>query len=200
MVKLDMQFLADVYIPCESCQGMRYNRETLEVRFRGRNIAEVLDMTVEEAKELFAKQPAILAKLETLDAVGLGYLKLGQSSNTLSGGEAQRLKLSLELSRKQAGRALYLLDEPTTGLHWLDVQKLMDLLFRLCDAGNTLVVIEHNLDVIRLADHVLEIGPEGESRVGESFLKVLRKNCLNKKSHTGSFLLRHLQQLEIMKS
>ena len=200
MVKLDMQFLADVYIPCESCQGMRYNRETLEVRFRGRNIAEVLDMTVEEAKELFAKQPAILAKLETLDAVGLGYLKLGQSSNTLSGGEAQRLKLSLELSRKQAGRALYLLDEPTTGLHWLDVQKLMDLLFRLRDAGNTLVVIEHNLDVIRLADHVLEIGPEGGEKGGRVIFEGTPEELSKQKSHTGSFLLRHLQQLEIMKS
>ena len=200
MVKLDMQFLADVYIPCESCQGMRYNRETLEVRFRGRNIAEVLDMTVEEAKELFAKQPSILAKLETLDAVGLGYLKLGQSSNTLSGGEAQRLKLSLELSRKQAGRALYLLDEPTTGLHWLDVQKLMDLLFRLRDAGNTLVVIEHNLDVIRLADHVLEIGPEGGEKGGRVIFEGTPEELSRQKSHTGSFLLRHLQQLEIIKS
>jgi excinuclease ABC subunit A len=200
MVKLDMQFLADVYIPCESCHGMRYNRETLEVRFRGRNIAEVLDMSVEEAKEVFAKQPPILGKLETLDAVGLGYLKLGQPSNTLSGGEAQRLKLSLELSRKQAGRALYLLDEPTTGLHWLDVQKLMDLLFRLRDAGNTLVVIEHNLDVIRLADHVVEIGPEGGDKGGELVFKGSPDQLSEQKTNTGIFLRRHQDQLAVSKS
>ena len=200
MVKLDMQFLADVYIPCESCHGMRYNRETLEVRFRGRNIAEVLDMSVEEAKEVFAKQPPILGKLETLDAVGLGYLKLGQPSNTLSGGEAQRLKLSLELSRKQAGRALYLLDEPTTGLHWLDVQKLMDLLFRLRDAGNTLVVIEHNLDVIRLADHVVEIGPEGGDKGGELVFKGSPVQLSEQKTNTGNFLRRHQDQLAVSQS
>ena len=200
MVKLDMQFLADVYIPCESCHGMRYNRETLEVRFRGRNIAEVLDMSVEEAKEVFAKQPPILGKLETLDAVGLGYLKLGQPSNTLSGGEAQRLKLSLELSRKQAGRALYLLDEPTTGLHWLDVQKLMDLLFRLRDAGNTLVVIEHNLDVIRLADHVVEIGPEGGDKGGELVFKGSPDQLSKQRTNTGIFLRRHQDQLAVSKS
>ncbi|MAK47039.1 MAG: hypothetical protein CMI24_07285 [Opitutae bacterium] len=194
VVKLDMQFLADVYIPCESCQGMRYNRETLEVRFRGRNIAEVLEMTVEEAKEVFGKQPSILSKLETLDAVGLGYLKLGQPSNTLSGGEAQRLKLSLELSRKQMGRALYLLDEPTTGLHWLDVQKLMDLLFRLRDAGNTLVVIEHNLDVIRLADYVVEIGPEGGNQGGFLVFEGSPKELAQGSTQTGSFLLPHLSQ------
>jgi excinuclease ABC subunit A len=196
MVKLDMQFLADVYIPCESCLGMRYNRETLEVRFRGRNIAEVLEMSVEEAKEVFAKQPAILGKLETLDAVGLGYLKLGQPSNTLSGGEAQRLKLSLELSRKQSGRALYLLDEPTTGLHWLDVQKLMDLLFRLRDAGNTLVVIEHNLDVIRLADHVVEIGPEGGDKGGKLVFEGSPEELSKQKTNTGIFLSRHKDQLD----
>ena len=200
MVKLDMQFLADVYIPCESCHGMRYNRETLEVRFRGRNIAEVLNMSVEEAKEVFAKQPPILGKLETLDAVGLGYLKLGQPSNTLSGGEAQRLKLSLELSRKQAGRALYLLDEPTTGLHWLDVQKLMDLLFRLRDAGNTLVVIEHNLDVIRLADHVVEIGPEGGDKGGELVFKGSPVQLSEQKTNTGIFLRRHQDQLAVSQS
>jgi excinuclease ABC subunit A len=200
MVKLDMQFLADVYIPCESCVGMRYNRETLEVRFRGRNIAEVLEMSVEEAKEVFAKQPPILSKLETLDAVGLGYLKLGQPSNTLSGGEAQRLKLSLELSRKQSGRALYLLDEPTTGLHWLDVQKLMDLLFRLRDAGNTLVVIEHNLDVIRLADHVVEIGPEGGDKGGKLVFEGSPEELSRQKTNTGIFLCRHKDQLTGSKS
>ena len=200
MVKLDMQFLADVYIPCESCQGMRYNRETLEVRFRGYNIAEVLSMSVGEAKEVFCKQPAILGKLETLDAVGLGYLKLGQPSNTLSGGEAQRLKLSLELSRKQAGRALYLLDEPTTGLHWLDVQKLMDLLFRLRDAGNTLVVIEHNLDVIRLADHVVEIGPEGGDMGGKVVFQGSPTLLSKQETNTGIFLSRLEAQLAGSKS
>ena len=149
-------------------------------------------MTVEEAKEVFGKQPSILSKLETLDAVGLGYLKLGQPSNTLSGGEAQRLKLSLELSRKQMGRALYLLDEPTTGLHWLDVQKLMDLLFRLRDAGNTLVVIEHNLDVIRLADYVVEIGPEGGNQGGFLVFEGSPKELAQGSTQTGSFLLPHL--------
>jgi excinuclease ABC subunit A len=195
MVKLDMQFLADVYVECESCHGMRYNRETLEVRFRGRNIAEVLDMSIDEARDVFQKQPAILAKLETLEAVGLGYLKLGQPSNTLSGGEAQRLKLSLELSRKQSGRALYLLDEPTTGLHWLDVQKLMDLLFRLRDAGNTLIVIEHNLDVIRLADHVIEIGPGGGKQGGEFIFSGSPTELAKEKTHTGVFLKKHFQHL-----
>ena len=153
-------------------------------------------MSVEEAKDVFSKQPAILAKLETLDAVGLGYLKLGQPSNTLSGGEAQRLKLSLELSRKQSGRALYLLDEPTTGLHWLDVQKLMDLLFRLRDAGNTLVVIEHNLDVIRLADHVVEIGPEGGEKGGHLVFEGVPNLLTSEKSHTGAFISKHLKNLE----
>lgn len=199
MVKLDMQFLADVYVECESCHGMRYNRETLEVRFRGRNIAEVLDMSIDEARDVFQKQPAILAKLETLEAVGLGYLKLGQPSNTLSGGEAQRLKLSLELSRKQGGRALYLLDEPTTGLHWLDVQKLMDLLFKLRDAGNTLIVIEHNLDVIRLADHVIEIGPGGGKQGGEFIFSGSPTELAEEKTHTGVFLKKHLEHLEVPK-
>ena len=173
MVKLDMQFLADVFVECESCQGRRYNRETLEVRFKGYNIADILCMTISEARNLFLKHPSILSKLDTMEAVGLGYLKLGQPANTLSGGEAQRLKLSVELSRKQNGKALYLLDEPTTGLHWLDVQRLMDLLFKLRDSGNTLVVIEHNLDVIRLADHVIEIGPiEGRKAVNWSLLEI----------------------------
>tara|TARA_A100001011_G_C14063873_1_gene737325 strand:- start:137 stop:736 length:600 start_codon:yes stop_codon:yes gene_type:complete len=199
MVKLDMQFLADVYVQCESCHGMRYNRETLEVRFRGRNIAEVLEMSVDEAKEVFQKQPAILAKLDTLEAVGLGYLKLGQPSNTLSGGEAQRLKLSLELSRKQSGKALYLLDEPTTGLHWLDVQKLMDLLFRLRDAGNTLIVIEHNLDVIRLADHIIEIGPGGGEQGGELIFSGSPADLAKEKTHTGIFLHKHLQHISGIK-
>ena len=160
-IRLDMQFLGDTYVECPSCHGQRFNRETLEVRFKGLNIAEVLNLTVSAALEAFAHQPQIKAKLETLDAVGLGYLKLGQAANTLSGGEAQRIKLSLELSKRQQGDTLYLLDEPTTGLHWDDIQKLMDLLFRLRDAGNTIVVIEHHNDVIRLADWLIALGPVG---------------------------------------
>jgi excinuclease ABC subunit A len=195
MVKLDMQFLADVFVECESCKGRRYNRETLEVRFRGRNIAEVLEMTVSEAIEVFGKHPSILSKLETLEAVGLGYLQLGQAANTLSGGEAQRLKLSLELSRKQAGRALYLLDEPTTGLHWLDVQRLMDLLFKLRDAGNTLVVIEHNLDVIRLADHLIEIGPGGGESGGNLIFEGSPQKLARQDTLTGKFLRNHLAKI-----
>ncbi len=197
MVKLDMQFLADVFVECESCKGKRYNRETLEVRFRGRNIAEVLETSVSEAIDVFGKQPSILAKLETLEAVGLGYLHLGQASNTLSGGEAQRLKLSLELSRKQTGKALYLLDEPTTGLHWVDVQRLMDLLFKLRDAGNTLVVIEHNLDVIRLADHVMEIGPGGGEDGGRLVFEGSPKALAKAKTLTGKFLRNHLAKTKL---
>ncbi len=167
MIKMDMQFLSDVYITCPSCHGKRYNRETLEIRFRGHNIADVLDMTVDQARELFAKQPRIAEKLDTLCAVGLGYIKIGQPANTLSGGEAQRVKLSLELSKRQAGKTLYLLDEPTTGLHWHDIQNLMDLLFKLRDQGNTIIIIEHNLDVIRLADWIIELGPTGGTEGGQ---------------------------------
>jgi excinuclease ABC subunit A len=174
-IKLDMQFLADAYAPCPSCEGRRFNRETLEVRFHGRNIADVLGLTVREAMELFRLQPRIAEKLATLDAVGLGYLQLGQSATTLSGGEAQRLKLSLELSKREQGRTLYLLDEPTTGLHWTDIQRLMDLLFKLRDAGNTLVVIEHNLDVIHLADWVLDLGPGGGPEGGRVVYEGPRK-------------------------
>ena len=191
-MKLDMQFLADVFVECESCKGKRYNRETLEVRFRGYNIAEVLQMTVSDAKELFIKHPGILAKLDTLEAVGLGYLKLGQSANTLSGGEAQRIKLSLELSRKQSGNALYLLDEPTTGLHWLDIQKLMDLLFKLRDSGNTLIIIEHNLDVIRLADHIVEIGPSGGKDGGNLVFSGSPTELIQQNTLTSEFLRKHL--------
>ena len=192
MVKLDMQFLADVFVECESCKGQRYNRETLEVRFRGYNIADILGMTVSDARDIFLKHPSILAKLDTLEAVGLGYLKLGQAANTLSGGEAQRLKLSLELSRKQSGKALYLLDEPTTGLHWVDVQRLMDLLFKLRDAGNTLIVIEHNLDVIRLADHLIEIGPVGGIEGGELVFAGNPEAMASQESLTGISLRKHL--------
>jgi excinuclease ABC subunit A len=167
VIKLDMQFMADAYAPCTSCGGRRFNRETLEILFHGRSIADVLDMTVREAIGLFRNIPRVIDKLSTLDAVGLGYLTLGQSATTLSGGEAQRLKLSLELSRRQQGANLYILDEPTTGLHWVDIQRLMDLLFRLRDSGNTLIVIEHNLDVIRLADWIIDLGPGGGKSGGD---------------------------------
>lgn len=160
-IRLDMQFLADVYAECPSCRGARYNRETLEVRFRGLNIADVLALSIDDAVRVFARHPKIQPRLETLQSVGLGYLRLGQAANTLSGGEAQRLKLSLELGKRILGRTLYILDEPTTGLHWVDIQKLMDLLFKLRDAGNTILVIEHNLDVIRLADWLVDLGPGG---------------------------------------
>ncbi|MBQ9929229.1 MAG: excinuclease ABC subunit UvrA [Oscillospiraceae bacterium] len=161
LVKIEMHFLADVYVPCEVCHGARYNRETLEVRYKGKNISDVLEMTAEEAVEFFANQPKILRKAQTLVEVGLGYVKLGQSSTTLSGGEAQRVKLATELARVSTGRTIYILDEPTTGLHAADVHKLIDVLQRLVDAGNTVLVIEHNLDVIKTADHIIDLGPEG---------------------------------------
>jgi excinuclease ABC subunit A len=167
MIKLDMQFMADVYRECPSCQGRRYNRETLEVRFKGYSIADVLAMSVDEALPVFGKVPRIYEKLKTLSDVGLGYVKLGQPATTLSGGEAQRIKLALELSKRQQGETLYILDEPTTGLHWLDVQRLMDLLFKLRNAGNTIIIIEHDLDVIRMADWIVELGPSGGSGGGE---------------------------------
>lgn len=166
VIKLDMQFMADVYAECSSCRGQRYNRETLDVRYKGYSIAEVLAMSVDEALMVFEKQPRIAEKLRTLSDVGLGYIKLGQQATTLSGGEAQRIKLALELSKRQQGETLYILDEPTTGLHWLDVQRLMDLLFRLRDAGNTIIIIEHDLDVVRLADWVVELGPGGGENGG----------------------------------
>ena len=167
VIKLDMQFMADVYSECPSCKGRRYNRETLDARFKGYSIADVLAMSVDEALKVFSKQPRIAEKLHTLADVGLGYIKLGQPAPTLSGGEAQRIKLSLELSKRQQGQTLYILDEPTTGLHWLDIQRLMDLLFKLRDAGNTILIIEHDLDVIRLADWIVELGPEGGQGGGE---------------------------------
>ena len=167
LIKLDMQFLSNVYSECPSCRGHRYNRETLDILYKGYSISDVLNMSVREALSVFEKHPKISQKLRTLSEVGLGYLSLGQSSTTLSGGEAQRIKLSLELSKKQQGNTLYILDEPTTGLHWVDIQKLMDLLFRLRDAGNTIIIIEHDKDVIRLADWIVELGPYGGESGGD---------------------------------
>jgi excinuclease ABC subunit A len=161
ILKLEMHFLPDVYVTCEQCGGARYNQETLAVQYGGRHIAEVLAMTVDDALEFFRSVPSIARKLRTLSEVGLGYLHLGQSATTLSGGEAQRIKLSAELSRKDTGKTLYLLDEPTTGLHFADIQRLLQVLHRLRDAGNTVVVIEHNMDVIKTADYIIDLGPEG---------------------------------------
>jgi excinuclease ABC subunit A len=162
-----MHFLPDVYVPCESCRGARYNRETLEVRWRGRNIADVLDMTIMQAHEFFENVPALARKLATLIEVGLGYVRLGQSATTLSGGEAQRVKLAEELSRRDTGRTLYVLDEPTTGLHFHDVAMLLKVIAKLRERGNTVIVIEHNLDVIKTADWVVDLGPEGGDQGGQ---------------------------------
>ncbi len=188
-IRLDMQFMADAYTPCPSCDGRRFNRETLEVRYHGKNIADVLDLTVREALELFRALPRITEKLATLDAVGLGYLQLGQSATTLSGGEAQRIKLSLELSKREQGTTLYILDEPTTGLYWTDIQRLVDLLFKLRDAGNTIIVIEHSLDVIHLADWIIDLGPGGGPAGGEIVYAGPRKGIESApRSHTGQAL------------
>jgi len=161
IVKIEMHFLPDIYVPCEVCKGKRYNRETLEVKFKGKSIFDVLDMTIEEAMKFFENIPRIYSKIKTLYDVGLGYVKLGQPATTLSGGEAQRVKLACELSRRSTGKTVYILDEPTTGLHTADVHRLIGVLQKLVDAGNTVIVIEHNLDVIKTADHVIDLGPEG---------------------------------------
>ena len=161
IIKIEMHFLPDVYVPCEVCQGKRYNRETLDVKYKGKSIYDVLNMTVEEALEFFQNVPSIARKIQTLYDVGLSYIKLGQPSTELSGGEAQRIKLATELSRRSTGRTIYILDEPTTGLHFADVDKLVEILHRLSESGNTVVVIEHNLDVIKTADYIVDMGPEG---------------------------------------
>ena len=189
MLKIEMHFLADVYVPCEVCHGKRYNRETLEVKYRGKSIADVLDMTAEEALDFFAPIPRIADRLRTLCEVGLGYVKLGQSSTTLSGGEAQRVKLATELSKRSTGSTVYVLDEPTTGLHIADVHKLIDILNRLTDAGNTVVVIEHNLDVIKVADHIIDLGPEGGDGGGNLVFAGTPEDCAKcDESFTGQFL------------
>ena len=193
LLKIEMHFLSDVYVPCDVCGGKRYNRETLEVRYKGKNIAEVLDMTVEEAVGFFENQRRIRDKLQTLMDVGLGYVKLGQSSTTLSGGEAQRVKLATELSKKGTGSTVYILDEPTTGLHIADVHKLIEILDRLTDAGNTVVVIEHNLDVIKVADHIIDLGPEGGDGGGSLIFAGTPEDCAKcEASYTGQFLRKML--------
>ena len=195
IIKIEMHFLPDVYVPCEVCKGHRYNRETLEVRYKGKNIYEVLDMNIEEALEFFAPLPRIATKLQTLYDVGLGYVKLGQPSTTLSGGEAQRIKLATELSRKATGRTLYILDEPTTGLHVADVERLNQVMQKLADAGNTLVVIEHNLDVIKVADYLIDLGPEGGDRGGRIVATGTPEEISqNPESHTGRFLKKVLER------
>ena len=191
--KIEMHFLPDVYVPCEVCKGKRYNRETLEVKYKGKNISDVLEMTVEEALEFFENIPKIKQKIQTLYDVGLGYIKLGQPSTTLSGGEAQRVKLATELSKRPTGKTLYILDEPTTGLHIADVHKLVDILQRLVDTGNTIVVIEHNLDLIKTADYIIDLGPEGGDNGGEIVaVGTPEQICKNERSYTGKFLKKYL--------
>ena len=193
LLKIEMHFLPDVYVPCEVCHGKRYNRETLEVRFKGKNIADVLDMTIDEACTFFENQPKILHKIETLRDVGLGYVKLGQSSTTLSGGEAQRVKLATELSKRSTGSTVYVLDEPTTGLHVADVHRLINILDRFVEAGNTVVVIEHNLDVIKVADYIIDLGPEGGDMGGELVYAGTPEGCAEcEASFTGQFLKKML--------
>ncbi len=193
ILKIEMHFLPDVYVPCEVCGGKRYNRETLEVKYKGKSIYDVLNMTVEEAVKFFENVPSILRKIETLNDVGLSYLRLGQPSTELSGGEAQRIKLATELSRKGTGKTIYILDEPTTGLHFADVHKLVNILKRLTDNGNTVVVIEHNLDVIKTADYIIDIGPEGGDRGGTVIAKGTPEEvAANEKSYTGKYVARYL--------
>ena len=192
--KIEMHFLPDVYVPCEVCKGKRYNRETLEVKYKGKTIANVLDMTVEEALEFFDKVPKIKQKIKTLYDVGLGYIKLGQPSTTLSGGEAQRVKLATELSKRATGKTLYILDEPTTGLHIADVHKLVNILQRLVDTGNTIIVIEHNLDLIKTSDYIIDLGPEGGEGGGQIVaVGTPEQICKNEKSYTGKFLKKYLE-------
>jgi len=189
VIRVEMHFLPDVYVPCDVCKGHRYNRETLEIQFKGKNIREVLEMTVEQAHVFFSAQPVIARKLKTLLDVGLGYITLGQSATTLSGGEAQRVKLALELSKRDTGRTLYILDEPTTGLHFADIQLLLDVIHRLRDAGNTIVIIEHNLDVIKTADWIVDMGPEGGDGGGMIIAEGTPEQvALSNESYTAQYL------------
>lgn len=193
IIKIEMHFLPDVYVPCEVCQGKRYNRETLEVKYKGKSIYDVLNMTVEEAVKFFENVPSIRKKIETLYDVGLSYIRLGQPSTTLSGGEAQRVKLATELSRRSTGKTIYILDEPTTGLHFADVHKLIEILQRLSEGGNTVVVIEHNLDVIKTADYIIDIGPEGGDRGGTVIAKGTPEEIAKSPiSYTGKYVEKYL--------
>jgi excinuclease ABC subunit A len=188
-----MHFLPDVYVQCEVCKGKRYNRETLEVKYKGKTISDVLDMTIEEGLEFFENIPKIKRKLKTMNDVGLGYLKLGQPSPQLSGGEAQRIKLASELGKRSTGSTFYILDEPTTGLHMADIHKLVEVLSKLVDAGNTVVVIEHNLDVIKTADYLIDLGPEGGDKGGQIVFQGTPEEIIkDKKSYTGEFLKKAL--------
>ncbi|MGN1171003.1 MAG: ABC-ATPase UvrA, partial [Lachnospiraceae bacterium] len=195
IIKIEMHFLPDVYVPCEVCGGKRYNRETLDVKYKGKSIYDVLDMTVEEAVTFFENVPSIQRKIQTLYDVGLSYIRLGQPSTTLSGGEAQRIKLATELSRVSTGRTIYIMDEPTTGLHFADVHKLVEILHRLAQGGNTVVVIEHNLDVIKTADYIIDIGPEGGDKGGTIVAQGTPEQVSeNKKSYTGAYVKRLLNR------
>lgn len=189
MKKIEMEFLPDVHVACETCKGKRFNRETQEVRFKGKSIADVLDMTVEQAVDFFENQPKILRKVQTLNEVGLGYITIGQQATTLSGGEAQRVKLAEELSKRDTGKTMYILDEPTTGLHFQDIKKLLEVLNRLADKGNTVLIIEHNLDVIKVSDHVIDIGPEGGQKGGNIIAEGTPEQVAKVKgSYTAGFL------------
>ena len=201
LVKIEMQFLPDVYVTCEVCAGKRYNREALEILYKGKNIADVLDQTCEEALKFFENIPAIKSKLSTLVDVGLGYMKLGQSATTLSGGEAQRVKLAAELSKRETGKTFYILDEPTTGLHFADIENLLNVLHRLVDAGNTVVVIEHNLEVIKTADWIIDLGPEGGDKGGKIIAAGSPSQISNSRdSYTGQFLKPVLQSTKQISS
>ena len=201
LIKIEMHFMPDVYVTCDTCQGKRYNRETLEVKYKDKSIADVLAMDVDEACEFFDKIPTLKQKLLTLKAVGLGYVGLGQSSTTLSGGEAQRIKLSKELSKRSTGRTLYILDEPTTGLHFEDVRKLLEILQTLADQGNTVIVIEHNLDVAKVADHIVDLGPDGGTGGGEIIAEGTPEEVTKiSRSHTGQYLKKVLLQQSVIKS
>ena len=194
IIKIEMNFLPDIYVPCEVCNGKRYNRETLEVKYKGKSIYDVLNMTVEEALRFFENVPSVKRKIETLNDVGLSYIRLGHPSTSLSGGEAQRIKLATELSRRSTGKTIYILDEPTTGLHFADVHKLIDILKRFTETGNTVVVIEHNLDVIKTADYIIDMGPEGGDKGGTVVAYGTPEEIAkNEKSHTGRYLKKYLQ-------
>ena len=201
IIKIEMQFLSDVYVPCEVCHGARYNRETLEVRYKGQNISDVLNMTVDEAIPFFENHDKILRKLLTLQEVGLGYIRLGQPATTMSGGEAQRVKLATELMRRGTGDTLYILDEPTTGLHSEDIRKLLIVLQKLVDQGNTVVIIEHNLDVAKVADYIIDLGPEGGDKGGEVVAEGTPEEiCQVSRSYTGQYLKPVIDRtIEIMK-